>query len=49
MDKLSFLGDMLSGLGGLYDGIFRYLKMFGIIMTVALIAYVINVFAALKK
>jgi len=43
LDKLTFLKDMISGLGGLYDGIFRYLKIFGILFTVALLAYVISV------
>ncbi len=43
LDKLSFIKDLAAGLGGLYDGIFRYLKIFGILMTVALIAYIISI------
>ena len=47
MDKLSFIKDLISGFGGLWDGIFRYIKIFGILFTVALFAYVLSIFTKL--
>jgi hypothetical protein len=47
MDKLSFIKDIVSGLGGLYDGIFRWLKIFGIIFSVAIFAYILSILTKL--
>lgn len=49
LDKLAFLGDLLSGFGGLWDGIFRYVKILGAIMSVAVLAYVLSIVTQIVK
>lgn len=47
LDKLSFIKDLVSGLGSLYGGLFAMLKTLGVIITIAIVAYVITSLAKL--
>jgi hypothetical protein len=48
-DRFAVLGNILSGLGGLYDGIFKILKMFGVIIGIGVMAYVISTLVSVVK
>lgn len=49
LDKFSMIGNVLSGLGGLYDGIFKILKMFGVIVAIGVFAYVVSTLVSVVK
>lgn len=42
LDKFSFIGDLVRGLGSLYGNLFKWIKIFGIIITICMIAYVVS-------
>jgi hypothetical protein len=45
LDKMSFIKDIVSGLGSLYGGLFKVLKILGVVITLAVIVYMISLFA----
>ena len=49
LDMFSGLGDMLGGLGGMFDGIIKIAKMFGMILAVAVAAYVFSTLVSAVK
>ena len=49
LDRFSVLGDILGGLGGLYDGLFKILKMFGVIVGIGVMAYVVSTLVSVVK
>jgi hypothetical protein len=42
LDKFSFIGDLVKGLGSLYGSLFKWLKIFGVIITISMVAYVVS-------
>jgi hypothetical protein len=42
LDMFSGLGNLIGGLGGMFDGIIKIAKMFGLILAVAVAAYVFS-------
>jgi len=49
LDRFAVLGDLLGGLGGLYDGIFKMMKVFGMIVGIGVLAYVVSTLATVVK
>lgn len=49
LDMFSGLGDLIGGLGGMFDGIIKIAKMFGVILAVAVAAYVFSTLLAVVK
>lgn len=46
-DKLTFIKDLAAGLGGIYDGLFKWMKIFGGILAIGILAYIISVLVKL--
>ncbi len=49
LDRFAVVGNIIGGFGGLYDGIFKILKIFGIIVGIGVMAYVISTLVSVVK
>ncbi len=42
LSRLDFLDKLVSGIGSFYGNIFKWVKIFGIVFSVAMVAYVVS-------
>jgi hypothetical protein len=49
MDMFSGIGDILGGIGGIYDGLIKVAKLFAIILAIGVAAYVFSTLLAVVK